>query len=130
MAQPSWLGLFKKAVGDFAEDLVEWYGAQRPELKVYAAEIDLFMRANPRMGAQKFYTHLTPKETMILARDERLWEFDPTDTRHPDKFAKLLSMREVWDGSSEMHKERVWKHFTLLLALSQLAVTGKTNIKL
>lgn len=117
MSKKVFVDAFFNQFGDFLEQLIKVF-PDDTDLPAYKAGLGLLQRTNPTLVIKETYTHMSPFEAVIRARNEDFFlkhEFAEYDTLEQ----VIAKIKSLWVGLSENNKNCVWGYLTILLDISK-----------
>jgi hypothetical protein len=117
MSKKVFLDAFFNQFGDFLDQLVKVI-PDDTDLPAYKATLGLLQRTNPTLVIKETFTHMSPFEAVIRARNEDFFlkhEFAEYDTLEQ----LITKIKSLWVGLSENNKNCVWGYLTILLDISK-----------
>jgi len=117
MSKKVFLDAFFNQFGDFLEQLIKVF-PDDTDIPAYKSGLGLLQRTNPTLVIKETYTHMSPFEKVIRARNEDFFlkhEFAEYDTLEQ----VIAKIKSLWVGLSENNKNCVWGYLTILLDISK-----------
>jgi hypothetical protein len=117
MSKKVFVDAFFNQFGDFLDQLVKVI-PDDTDLPAYRATLGLLQRTNPTLVIKETFTHMSPFEAVIRARNEDFFlkhEFAEYDTLEQ----LITKIKSLWLGLSENNKNCVWGYLTILLDISK-----------